>query len=101
MRSWRTGTHWRRARGTKRRRGGLRGEYRRGAGPRFPMRRQVYLRYRDMKVLEEEDPTLYKIKLEQIQVEDELFGAAAVAREGTRDGGRPSEEQRRRLHEVA
>src|SRR5438046_9435542 len=37
---------------------------------RLGLRRQVYMRYRDMKLMESQDPALFEIKLKQLRVED-------------------------------
>jgi hypothetical protein len=66
---------------------------------RFGLRRQIYTRYREMKVMEVEDPPLYQIKLKQLRIEDELFGEAAAIRAIRQEGRPPGESQRKQIEE--
>jgi hypothetical protein len=66
---------------------------------RFGLRRQIYTRYREMKVLEVEDPPLYQIKLKELRIEDELFGEAAAIRALRQDGHSLSESLRKQIEE--
>lgn len=68
---------------------------------RYGLRRQIYMRYREMKVLEVEDPKLYDIKLRQLRVEDEMFGEAMAVRNPRQDSKLASEEHHQRLEKAA
>ena len=68
-------------------------------GPRFGLSRQIYMRYRELKQIEAEDPALYDLKLKQLRVEDDIFGEAAAIRAMRQEGRPTSEEQRKKLEE--
>ena len=63
-----------------------------------PLRRQIYMKWRELQVLKEEDPALYEIKLEQIRKEDIMFGEAAAIRDAR---GHGSDEHRHKLNKAA
>jgi hypothetical protein len=68
-------------------------------GQRFGLSRQIYLRYRELKQIEADDPALYELKLKQLRVEDEIFGEATALRAVRQEGRPTSEEQRKKLEE--
>jgi hypothetical protein len=63
-----------------------------------PLRRQIYIKWRELQVLKEEDAALYAIKLDQMRKEDVMFGEAAAIREAR---GHGSDDHRQKLYQAA
>ena len=52
-----------------------------GVGPHANLKRWITRSHVDLKALENADPELYAMKLDELKIEDDIFGAVAASRE--------------------